>query len=59
VEEYWPSISFNIRRELMAEVSLPRRMTLCIAGMAMTIRMRMTDMTMRSSTRVKPDSCVR
>src|SRR5665213_2071951 len=53
---YWPSISLIMRREAMAEVSLPRRTTDCMAGMARVMRMRMTDMTMSSSTSVKPDS---
>src|ERR1700743_1410747 len=40
----------------MAEVSLLRLMTFCISGMASVMRIRMTDMTMSSSTRVKPAS---
>src|SRR6201996_46792 len=40
----------------MAEVSLLRLMTFCISGMASVMRIRMTDITMSSSTRVKPAS---
>ena len=40
----------------MAEVWLALRMLCCMEGTARVIRIRMTDMTMRSSMRVKPDS---